>query len=53
MQELKEYLKERRKFLQDLANDDATANILGQLYELNNILNWINEHEEKAANGNN
>lgn len=53
MQELKEYLKERRKFLEELANADAAASVLGQLHELNNILNWIDEHEEKDANENN
>lgn len=53
MEELKNYLKERRKFLQELANADAAASVLGQLHELNNIINWIDEHEEKDANENN
>ena len=50
MQDLKTYLNNRRKFLEELANNDAAASVLGQLYEINNILNWIDEYENADAN---
>lgn len=48
MQHLKTYLEERRKFLQEVANADASENaisVLAQIHEIKVILNWIEEHE--------
>ena len=56
MQDLKNYLNERRKFLQEVANADdseGSLSVCGQLHEIKVILNWIEEHEEKDANENN
>lgn len=51
MQDLKNYLNERRKFLQEVANADASENCistLGQIHEINHILLWIEEHEKET-----
>lgn len=48
MQDLKNYLNERRAFLQEVANADASEDalsVLGQIHEIKVILNWIDEHE--------
>ena len=48
MQDLKDYLNERRQFLQEVANADASEDalsVLGQIHEIKVILNWIDEHE--------
>lgn len=53
MQDLKDYLNERRKFLQEVADADASEDsltVLGQLHEIKVILNWIEEHEDADAN---
>ena len=53
MQDLKNYLNERRKFLQEVANADASEDSLsvcGQIHEIKVILNWIDEHENADAN---
>ena len=53
MQDLKNYLNERRKFLQEVANADASEDSLsvcGQIHEIKVILNWIEEHEDAVAN---
>lgn len=53
MQDLKNYLIERRKFLQEVANADESEDslsTLGQIHEIKNILLWIEEHEEKEEN---
>lgn len=53
MQDLKNYLEERRKFLQEVANADPSEDalsVLGQIHEIKHILNYIEEHEkEKEA----
>ena len=49
MQDLKNYLNERRQFLQEVANADASEDalsVLGQIHEIKVILNWIDEHEK-------
>lgn len=51
MQDLKNYLNERRKFLQEVANADESEDSLsvcGQIHEIKNILLWIEEHENNA-----
>ena len=51
MQDLKNYLNDRRKFLQEVANADASENCistLGQIHEIKNILLWIEEHEKET-----
>ena len=53
MQDLKNYLNERRQFLQEVANADASEDSLsvcGQIHEIKVILNWIEEHENADAN---
>jgi len=53
MQDLKNYLNERRQFLQEVANADASEDalsVLGQIHEIKVILNWIEEHENADAN---
>lgn len=53
MQDLKDYLNERRKFLQEVADADASEDslsVLGQIHEIKVILNWIDEHENADAN---
>lgn len=49
MQDLKDYLKDRLKFLYEVANADASEDslsVLGQIHEIKHILNYIEEHEE-------
>lgn len=51
MQDLKNYLEERRKFLQEVANADESEDslsTLGQIHEIKNILLWIEEHEKET-----
>ena len=51
MQDLKDYLNERRIFLQEVANADASEDALsvcGQIHEIKVILNWIEEHEKET-----
>lgn len=51
MQDLKTYLEERRKFLQEVANADESEDslsTLGQIHEIKNILLWIEEHEKET-----
>lgn len=53
MQDLKNYLKDRLKFLLEVANADSSEDSLsvcGQLHEIKVILNWIDEHENADAN---
>jgi hypothetical protein len=53
MQDLKNYLNERRQFLQEVANADASEDalsVLGQIHEIKVILNWIDEHENAGTN---
>lgn len=48
MQDLKNYLNERRQFLQEVADADPSEDSLsvcGQIHEIKVILNWIEEHE--------
>lgn len=48
MQNLKDYLNDRRKFLQEVANADPSEDslsTLGQIHEIKHILNWIDDHE--------
>lgn len=55
MQDLKNYLNERRKFLQEVADADPSEDSLsvcGQLHEIKVILNWIDEHENADAHTN-
>lgn len=52
MQDLKNYLNERRKFLQEVADADPSEDSLsvcGQIHEIKVILNWIEEHENADA----
>lgn len=49
MQNLKDYLNRRLKFLYDITDkDDAGNNIstLSQIHEIKNILQYIKDHEE-------
>lgn len=51
MQDLKNYLEDRRKFLQEVANADESEDSLsvcGQIHEIKNILLWIEEHEKET-----
>ena len=51
MQDLKNYLKERQTFLQEVAAADHSEDcltVLGQLHELKIILLWIDEHEKET-----
>ena len=44
MQDLKNYLKERLKFLYEVANADPSEDalsVLGQIHEIKHILNYI------------
>lgn len=53
MQDLKDYLKDRLKFLYEVANADASEDSLsvcGQIHEIKVILNWIDEHENADTN---
>ena len=48
MQDLKNYLNDRIKFLYEVANADPSEDslsVLGQIHEIKHILNWIDEHE--------
>lgn len=52
MQNLKDYLNRRLKFLYDITDkDDAGNNIstLSQIHEIKVILNWIDDHENADA----
>ena len=52
MQNLKEYLNDRRKFLQEVANADPSEDslsTLGQIHEIKHILNWIDDHENAKS----
>ena len=51
MQDLKNYLIDRKKFLLEVANADESKDSLsvcGQIHEIKNILLWIEEHENNA-----
>ena len=53
MDQLKAYLKDRLKFLQQVADADRSEDCistLGQMHEINHILQWIEEHETKEGN---
>lgn len=53
MEDLKSYLKDRIKFLYEVANADPSEDALsvcGQIHEIKVILNWIEEHENTDAN---
>lgn len=51
MQDLKNYLNDRLKYLQEVADADQSENCistLGQIHELKVILNYIDEHEDQT-----
>lgn len=51
MEELKTYLKDRLKFLLEVANADPSEDSLsvcGQIHEIKHILNYIEEHEQET-----
>lgn len=51
-QDLKNYLKGRKKYLEQIIDADPSEDCIstmGQLHELNHIILWIEEHEEKEA----
>jgi hypothetical protein len=51
MQDLKNYLNDRLKFLHEVANADISEDslsVLGQIHELKVILNYIDEHENQT-----
>lgn len=51
MQDLKNYLIERKKFLLEVANADESEDslsTLGQIHEIKSILLWIEEHEKET-----
>ena len=53
MQNLKNYLNDRIKFLYEVANADPSEDslsTLGQIHEIKHILNWIDEHENADEN---
>lgn len=53
MEDLKSYLKDRLKFLYEVANADKSEDalsVLGQIHEIKVILNWIDEHENADTN---
>lgn len=53
MEELKTYLKDRLKFLLEVANADPSEDslsVLGQIHEIKHILNYIEEHEQETEN---
>lgn len=48
--DLKQYLNERRKFLEEIADADQSEDsisTMGQLHELKVIMLWIEEHEKQ------
>lgn len=52
MQDLKNYLNDRLKYLQEVADADQSENCistLGQIHELKVILEWIDEHDNASA----
>jgi hypothetical protein len=50
MQDLKDYLKERLNFLREVltATDSDNLSTLGQIHEIKNTLEWIEEHEKET-----
>lgn len=53
MEELKNYLEERKKFLQQVADADQSEDsltTLGQIHEIKVTLMWIDEHTGKDNN---
>lgn len=51
MEDLKSYLKDRIKFLYEVANADPSEDalsVLGQIHEIKHILNYIEEHEQET-----
>lgn len=51
MEDLKSYLKDRIKFLYEVANADPSEDalsVLGQIHEIKHILNYIEEHEKET-----
>lgn len=51
MQDLKDYLKDRLKFLYEVANADKSEDsltVLGQIHEIKVTLNYIEEHEKET-----
>lgn len=52
MQNLKNYLNDRIKFLYEVANADPSEDslsTLGQIHEIKHILNWIDENESEKT----
>lgn len=52
MDQLKTYLQDRLKFLQQVADADPSEDCistLGQMHEINHILQWIDEHDNASA----
>ena len=51
MEDLKSYLKDRLKFLYEVANADKSEDalsVLGQIHEIKVTLNYIEEHEKET-----
>lgn len=50
MQDLKNYLKERLNFLREVltATDSDNLSTLGQIHEIKNTLEWIEENEKET-----
>lgn len=46
MENIKDYITTRIKFLQSLTNDDDNITIAAQIHELKVLQLWINQHEE-------
>ena len=49
MQDLKNYLKDRKKYLEQIIDADPSEDCistLGQLHELNHIILWMEEQED-------
>ena len=56
MQNLKNYLNDRIKFLYEVANADPSEDslsTLGQIHEIKHILNWIDENEPEKTESQN
>lgn len=51
MQDLKNYLKDRKKYIEQIIDADPSEDCIstmGQLHELNHIILWLEEHEQST-----